>query len=211
MPGMDGVEALNEMVRQELVYDTPVICLTANAVAGMREMYIQVGFNDYLSKPIEMKELEDILVKYLPADKVTRTEGSSASVQKNNESLLISDKPLDILSAAGFDTASGIEYSAGSEEFYIDMLKTFVQGYEEKSEEIKNDYEKDDIENYRIHVHALKSTAKMIGAKALAEEALAQETAAKENRTDDINNGFMQLMELYKETVGVIRKALPEE
>ena len=208
MPGMDGVEALNEMVKEELVYDTPVICLTANAVAGMRDMYIQIGFNDYLSKPIEMKELENILIKYLPADKIVTTdEHSSVNVSGD-----VTDKtPLDKLKTAGFDVDSGVEYSAGSEEFYIDMLRTFVKGYEEKSEEIRNDHDKGDIGNYRIHVHALKSTAKMIGASALAEAALAQEMAAKENRTDDIGSGFEPLMEMYKQTVSMIQKALPEE
>ena len=206
MPGMDGVEALKVLVKEELVYDTPVICLTANAVAGMRDMYLAAGFNDYLSKPIEMKELENILVTYLPADKISRVADTPVNDAADGDM-----RPMEQLRAAGFDTAAGIEYSAGSEEFYIDMLRTFAQGYDEKSREIKKDYDDDDTDTYRIHVHALKSTAKMIGVKGLSELALAQETAAKEGRKDDITKGFGPLMKKYEETVSAIRKALPEE
>ncbi|MBP5262722.1 MAG: response regulator [Clostridiales bacterium] len=205
MPGMDGVETLKEMVKEELVYDTPVICLTANAVTGMRDMYLEAGFNDYLSKPIEMKELESILVKYLPADKIVEDHGTAPGASSKTSGL----SPFDLLRSKGFDVESGISYSAGSEEFYIEMLKTFEQGYGEKSEEIRQDFESDDWTNYRIHVHALKSTAKMIGAVNLGDTALAQEMAAKDGRTEEIIDGFMPLMMLYEETVDTIRKAFP--
>ena len=72
MPGMDGDEALPIMRTQEggLNKETPVICLTADAITGARERYIAEGFTDYLTKPIESVALEQMLIKYLPADKV---------------------------------------------------------------------------------------------------------------------------------------------
>ncbi len=67
MPGMDGIETLKKLLAEELVpAETAVIALTANAVVGSREMYLQNGFRDYLSKPIEMKELVHLLKEYLP-------------------------------------------------------------------------------------------------------------------------------------------------
>ncbi|MGN0412708.1 MAG: ATP-binding protein [Lachnospiraceae bacterium] len=74
MPEMDGVEALEKM-REDKTHknqDTPVIALTANAISGMREMYLEKGFTDYLSKPIDSNLLQEMLEKYLPADKVRR-------------------------------------------------------------------------------------------------------------------------------------------
>ena len=66
MPEMDGIEVLREIRRQELVPDrTKIIALTANAIAGVREMFLSEGFDDYLSKPIEPKVLEGMLGKYL--------------------------------------------------------------------------------------------------------------------------------------------------
>ncbi len=70
MPEMDGVETLGTLVRAGLVKNTKVIALTANAVVGAREQYLNVGFDDYLSKPIKLKDLEKILRRYLPAEMI---------------------------------------------------------------------------------------------------------------------------------------------
>ena len=51
--------------------NTPVVCLTADAVSGAREEFISAGFSDYLTKPIDASLLEDILIELLPAEKVT--------------------------------------------------------------------------------------------------------------------------------------------
>ena len=71
MPGMDGIETLKRMkeMKHHLCKDTPVIALTANAIVGVREMYLADGFDDYLSKPIDSNELETMLRKHLPGDK----------------------------------------------------------------------------------------------------------------------------------------------
>ncbi|MCR4677555.1 MAG: response regulator [Lachnospiraceae bacterium] len=71
MPGMDGAEALPIMRTQDggLNKETPIVCLTADAVSGARERYLAEGFTDYLTKPIESAALERMLLKYLPKDK----------------------------------------------------------------------------------------------------------------------------------------------
>ena len=68
MPGMDGIETLEELknMPDNQSKDAAVIVLTANAMAGVREMYLEKGFDDYLSKPIEGTTLEKLLIKYLP-------------------------------------------------------------------------------------------------------------------------------------------------
>lgn len=70
MPLMDGVETLNRMKNDKYLRNTPVIALTANSVSGARDMYLDYGFSDYLSKPIDAKLLENTLIKWLPKDKV---------------------------------------------------------------------------------------------------------------------------------------------
>ena len=64
MPKMSGTETLKEIQKNEL-YDGPVVALTANALTGMKEKYIELGFTDYLAKPIEKSELNRILKTYL--------------------------------------------------------------------------------------------------------------------------------------------------
>ncbi len=73
MPGKDGIETLDEMKKTKecLVDGVPVIALTANYSAGAKEMYVSAGFTDYLAKPYTVKELQEMLIKYIPADKVT--------------------------------------------------------------------------------------------------------------------------------------------
>ncbi len=72
MPNKDGIETLKELrdLKDNPNIDTPVVCLTANAVKGAREMYLEAGFEDYLSKPVDSKNLEEMLFKYIPKDKV---------------------------------------------------------------------------------------------------------------------------------------------
>ena len=76
MPDMDGIETLRQarQMPDNKSMTSPVIALTANAVVGAKEMYMEVGFDDYLSKPINPLDLENMLVKYLPEDKVIMTE-----------------------------------------------------------------------------------------------------------------------------------------
>lgn len=76
MPEIDGIDVLNIMKQEDIKKDTPVVVLTANAVAGAKEMYIDNGFDDYLSKPIVSEELFDILVKYLPSNLIKEEEVS---------------------------------------------------------------------------------------------------------------------------------------
>lgn len=75
MPGLDGIETLkrSKQMSENLNKDVAVIAVTANAIAGAREMYLAEGFTDYISNPIVGKILEEMLVKYLPPQKIVFT------------------------------------------------------------------------------------------------------------------------------------------
>ncbi|MBR5422164.1 MAG: response regulator [Lachnospiraceae bacterium] len=72
MPGMDGIETLKKGKEEGLIGKLPVIALTANAISGAKEMFLAEGFSDYLSKPVEYRDLEAMIIKYLPPEKVER-------------------------------------------------------------------------------------------------------------------------------------------
>ena len=80
MPGMDGVEAMKRIrdIKDGPCKDTPIIALTANAIVGSKEGYLTQGFDSYLSKPIEYKELEKLIRTILPADKIRKPDESGA-------------------------------------------------------------------------------------------------------------------------------------
>ena len=69
MPEMDGIETLHHIKDEKLAVGTPIIMLTANAIAGDREMYLEEGFDDFISKPVMPKALDEMLIEYLK-DKV---------------------------------------------------------------------------------------------------------------------------------------------
>ncbi len=87
MPDMDGIETLKEMktCTDTPNQKTPVICLTANAISGMREMYMEAGFDDYLTKPIDTGKLENMLLSYLPEDLINNPIESNQTGSSDND------------------------------------------------------------------------------------------------------------------------------
>ncbi|MBR3539644.1 MAG: Hpt domain-containing protein, partial [Eubacterium sp.] len=117
---------------------------------------------------------------------------------------------VDRLAAAGFNIESARSFTMEDDEFYLELLQTFIEEAEVKSANIRKFYDEEDWKNYQIAVHGLKSSARTIGSDSLADKALEQEMAAKESRTDDIRGGVDGLLEHYKEITDIIVKATKE-
>ena len=79
MPEMDGIETLHELRKLPGMENVPCVALTANAISGAREMYLEAGFSDYLSKPVDGPRLEKLLLEYLPPKKVREPSKTAAS------------------------------------------------------------------------------------------------------------------------------------
>ena len=105
MPGKDGIETLHELHAQSENpnLQTPTVCLTANAISGAREKYLSEGFDDYLTKPIDAERLEEMLMRYLPENKLMEpVETSSVSVKMSGTpTILIADDDTAICALAG--------------------------------------------------------------------------------------------------------------
>ncbi len=101
MPDKDGIETLQEMraCADTPNQKTPMICLTANAVSEMREMYLEAGFDDYLTKPIDTEKLEDMLLRYLPPDLVEQPTDESEPEKKDEsiQSILVVSEDIGFL------------------------------------------------------------------------------------------------------------------
>lgn len=191
MPVMDGMETLKEIKRRGLCNGVPVIALTANAIAGVREVYLEAGFDDYLSKPIVGKLLEEAVKRYLPPELVLEENGGERAILTEKKEELSFLERLSFL-----DTDTGMSYCCEDEDFYREMLSAYLST--EKRQDIIDFYEKKDWDNYRILVHALKSASLSIGAKELSEEARQLEMAAKEEDTDFIREHHMETMQDYE-------------
>lgn len=205
MPGLDGIETLKRMKQMEDYpsKDTPVVALTANAIVGVREMYIAEGFDDYLSKPVTGGELEKMLQKYIPRDKIVtdyqgnQTENKKEADEKESKAETLTLEQSEKL----IDRSIGLRYSADNEEIYREFLKMFCEMTPEKIEVLQKYFDEEDWENYTVTVHALKSTALNVGAKVLSEKALALEKAGKAKQISVIMAKHIDLIQCYEKTI----------
>ena len=176
MPEMDGIETLKAMqnLKDNLNLSTPIISLTANAVSGAREMYIKAGFDDYLTKPVHSDQLEMLMIKYLPPEKILTTDVDSESNSLADEKI-----PDWLKNFAGVQIETGIQ-NCGSIDGFLDALKIFFDSINSNADEIQKFFDDQDWKNYTVKVHALKSSAKIIGAMELSERARRLEDAGNQ-------------------------------
>ena len=203
MPEKDGIQTLRELKAQtdNPNLNTPVICLTANAISGAREKYLADGFDNYLTKPIDSGKLEEMLIKYLPSDKITQSGDTEADSAASAAEAVIDDNgsqiPVFIHEISEIDCAKGIT-NCGSEEAFLETLKLFagmVNGY---ADEIGKYWESGDIKNAVIKIHALKSSSRIIGASELGELAQELENAGNAGDMEKLGAHIADLLGRYR-------------
>lgn len=213
MPKMNGIETLKRIKEENLTDpSTAVIALTANAINGAREQYLEAGFNDYLSKPIEVEQLEEQLRKWLPAY-VTDDEDDEilefAPENPDNEKIEInSDDFLEKLKETGLDTRSALHFCAGDKNFYIETLSDYVRSYDERINELNKFFEEKAWEDFEIRIHAVKSVSKTIGATKLSEKAFKLETAASKSEADYISDNYPSFVREYEDLIRQVRQII---
>ena len=207
MAEMDGVEATGIIRNMEDEYykTLPIVALTANAVNGAREMYMDAGFNDFLAKPIELSALERILRTYLPREFMqapSKPDYRKWGRRKSDGAQMGNLRLLDV--------AKGLSYTGGNEEVYREILTLFVEKSGETISLLERLFEEGDVKNYTIEAHALKSTSKSIGAARLSKLASELEAAGKRGSLDGAEKKNGELLRLYAEVVDVIASYLDD-
>lgn len=208
MPEMDGVEATKLIREMEGDYykKLPIIALTANAVNGVREMFIKEGLNDFLAKPIELSALDRILRLYLPKEYIQAPAASNYVGSDRRKS----GKKSNYEGSVMFDPDKGLMYTGGSMDAYREILELYVKKGPEKRNYIDELFEKKDWKNYIIEVHALKSTSLSIGAVKLSELAKELEAAGKSESYGTIEKKNGILSELYGKVIEIAGDYLGE-
>lgn len=202
MPVMNGLEALIE-IKSNNLSDAPCIVVTANAIAGEREMYLSAGFDDYISKPITAHRLNDVMHKHLKEELICI--GSA-----NEKSGIMSANSGGILKRLSqtLNVTSGMAFCCNDTEFYLQIIMTYIE--EDKTSEIIRCYNEKDYETYRILVHALKSTSRTIGADDMSEEYRKLELAARENDITYLNDNTQRVLLAYNKLLKQIRSILED-
>ncbi len=176
MPGIDGMEATKRIraLPDEKYRKLPIIALTANAVLGMREMFLANGFDDFLPKPIETGKLNAMLAKWIPAAKQSRPLKPGSTVMRISEAIM---REAGLI--VGVDVAVGLERTGGHMEIYRRILDVFLRDGRKGTKAITDSLEKLNLKSYTVQVHAMKSACATVGAVELAEQAALLEAAGR--------------------------------
>ncbi|MBR5534138.1 MAG: response regulator [Ruminiclostridium sp.] len=194
MPDMDGVEAtrrIREMGKKDPYFAVvPIVALTANAMKGMREFFLDNGFNDFVSKPVALEALDEALRTWVPEDK---QKAPSRQVILGESGPL----PEDLTSLPGVDVQQGMGF-CGTAEIYRKTLLMYRDQIPGKLQRIRETFREGQWEDYAIEVHSLKSASRWIGAMDLGDRAEALELAAREGRLDQVRADTPALLETYE-------------
>jgi CheY-like chemotaxis protein len=192
MPEMDGIEATKiirewekiqiensatKITEEEQVFkQMPIIALTANAVSGVREMFIENKFDDFLAKPIDVSKLDDMLNTWIPKEKRQRGSGKR-KIEKRSS---------DFPEIFGVDIQKGISMTGGTEEKFISVLSIFCRDSRDRLGIIMKALEEDTLSVFVIHIHSIKSASASIGADEVSLQAAELEKAGKSGDKDTI-------------------------
>ncbi|SCZ77466.1 Signal transduction histidine kinase [Pseudobutyrivibrio xylanivorans] len=211
MPEMDGVETFKRMkvLNGNKNKNTPVIALTANAVSGAKQEYQEIGFNDYLAKPVNTNELERMIEHYLPQEKIESVSidhgedfCTAADVGIPEDSFLKDLKEVDLNEAI---------INCGGPEVLENVVKDFLVSLDSKADAIEGYLNDGDIRNYTVFVHALKSSARLIGAMELSKMAAELEQEGNDGNLIALHQRTPELLEKYRSYKENLKAALEEE
>lgn len=189
MPGMDGIEAA-QIIRRDCGENgtAPVMAaLTANAMEGMREHFLECGFDDFISKPLDRAELNQLLLRWVP-------ETGRQMKEPEAETTLLDQEAFQI---DGIDINAAMQYYSGGGEGFADLLEVYSMEGRRKTALLQELVETD-LSRYQIEVHGLKSASANIGATKVSEMARAHENAAARKDRGFIDAQFQALMAEYE-------------
>ena len=180
MPKMDGVEAVK--IIRELGYANPIIALTANALTGQAEVFIKNGFDGFISKPIDIRQMNAVLNKMIrdkqPAEVIEEARQKKSSMTETSQELSVNPQLAEIF--------------VRDAEKAIALLETINQNKCRRA---------DDISMLIINVHAMKSALANIGEQQLSETAFKLETAGREQKTETILSEIPVFLNELREVV----------
>ena len=180
MPEIDGVDATKAIRATHPGHHPVIIALSANAMQDARSLFIDAGMDDFVAKPIDVKDLTKAIRKWLPAEKVVELD-DEAVIEAAGEGS--SDSPSLNIDYLDIDNAVR---ALGSPALYDKIAEEYYRSGEDKLSGILNAYNNKDWPDYTIRVHALKSSSRQIGAAELGSMAEALEKAGKADDIDTI-------------------------
>ncbi|MBQ9764612.1 MAG: response regulator [Lachnospiraceae bacterium] len=206
MPEMDGIETLHRIRQKKGKYfkNVPVVALTANALGGMREVFYEEGFQDFVPKPVDSTALGRVLKKFLPEDKIIHGADILAPIEDAVSVKYVEGKKVeDELKLDDIDIANGLLY-CGNMDNYLEVLRLNLNKGPENKQKIQKFMEDKDWKQYTIHVHGLKSAMASIGADNLSSMAKKLELAGKEENVEYIAANHDDMIAEYDRILAIL-------
>ncbi|MCL1828027.1 MAG: ATP-binding protein [Oscillospiraceae bacterium] len=204
MPGMNGTEALRRIreTGTEYAENVPVIACTADAIVGNEQLFMDRGFQGFLSKPIEVASLDGIIKQWL-SDKA-----STGDTDRKTESPASIKPAAGALRApAGVDLQRGLERFGGDEESYMQVLRSFAVNTKPLLEKI-GDVKEETLDDYVVIVHGIKGSSRGICAQEAGDAAEALEDAARERNYGFVSENNPKFIEIVRKLTLDIEDAL---
>jgi HPt (histidine-containing phosphotransfer) domain-containing protein len=198
MDGMEAAKRIRELGGANSL--VPIIALTANALSGAKDMFLQNGFNDFLPKPIDLIKLNAVLERWIPREK-RKAPVKRIGVQRETADIAIE----------GVDVKLGLSRTGGTVSGYLQTLAIFRKDVAEKISEIRRCLEGGNLPLYVTYVHALKSATANIGAADLSETAKALEMAGRREDWEIIEERTPRLLANLELIMRDIDKVLAAE
>jgi len=174
MPGIDGIETADRIraIGTEYAKKVPIIALTANAIQGTDKMFFEHDFQEFITKPIDVMEMDAVLRKWV--------RDKNREEVPVSEELSEADKQIEsmVIEIPGVDTEKGLSLYAGSKKVYIPLLRSYVYNTPGILDKLRS-VSAENLPDYVISVHGLKGTSAGIGAEALREAALELENTSR--------------------------------
>jgi len=172
MPGMDGIETADRIraLGTEYAKSVPIIALTANAIQGTDKMFYSHGFQGFITKPIDVMEMDTVLRKWVYDSKHEDTADPVMDDSSENEETEIN--------IPGVDTKKGLSLYAGETDIYLPLLRSYVVNTPNTLEKLRS-VSKETLSDYVISVHGLKGTSAGIGAEEIRAAALELENLSR--------------------------------
>lgn len=206
MPRLSGPQTLEKMREagaENKSKNARVVAFTADAIAGARERLLALGFDAYLSKPVTIHSLTQMLRALLPAEKILKPgmDGYEEALQASQKHLKSqtqkSSEQMILETLEGIDLAQALAI-CGTKDVLLAAVRDFYHTIQDQADLIEQYAETGDINNYTIKVHALKSAANFIGARRLSDDAAYLERMGNKKNTDEIREKTPALLALYR-------------
>ncbi len=214
MPGIDGIETMRYIRDMgSWCEKVPIVALTANATDEARNLFRMEGMQDFLAKPIELGLLRDILIKWLPKEKIKFGDVHDAYMEQNSDNILEEHTVFNEkrLAQENIDLKKGLAYFGGNLQAYKTTVSDICKDCSKKHIAMSNYYKDRDLVKFAIEAHSVKSVAASIGADTFSQKAKEMELKAKARDIAYIEENGTTFLKEYGEFIETLGKLLEEE